>query len=588
MLELGPLALELRVAGREHLAVLLELARDVGDPRAMLGQLGLQPAPHRGLLLALALGGGQHALVLGAQRLELSVALGDDALVLVQVLRQRLARLLADAALALQLELHVLQRAGAGLQLLARLRQRVLVPPQVRLEGAGHLAQPLGLGQLGREPFAVAVEVELELRQGAPVALQVLLRLGLHLGQPLDLRARLAQGGLVPRQVGLEVPRDLPQPVPLRAPLVALAVEGHQLLGELLEAPQRPRGRDRALEEGLGVGQGRVGVGRDDQVAVDRLRVIGGVERGVVVAAEGPGQLPQGRVLEHVHGHAHEHQPAVQVGVSDAGHAAAELGQLGLDRRPIGQPVLAVLVEVAVLDPQLVPEEALERLLGLDHALRLVGAREHHPAPRDAPALADEGLAVPGRHVLERVEGRDHVEGAVLERQAPAVAEHQPVLVGGLHVDQRDLVAQQEPAQQRGAPAHVEHRERRLARPGPAQLTEQVGHQAVALVLVEGQRERVPARLSGARPPPGAPLGPGLGPGLAGPRRLRVGAAQARDSSSVDAPPGPMDLIFQTEGSSSMPCWNRCASSTSKVSTCSRWSIGVGAAFEWSYTKVVR
>ena len=70
-------------------------------------------------------------------------------------------------------------------------------------------------------------------------------------------------------------------------------------------------------------------------------------------------------------------------------------------------------------------------------------------------------VASPGddadRDVLERVEGRHHVEGLVAEGQLGAVAEHQAGFARRLEVHQRHVVLGQEAAQDRGAPADVEH-----------------------------------------------------------------------------------------------------------------------------------
>ena len=205
-----------------------------------------------------------------------------------------------------------------------------------------------------------------------------------------------------------------------------------------------------------------------------------------------------------------------------------------------------MLLEVALLQAQLVAQEGLQELLGAVHPLGAVGPDQDHEAPGHPQALGGEALAVLGRHVLQGVEGRHRVEGVVLEGQGEAAAQHQARLVRGLDVDQGDARSLEEAAQERRAPAHVEHLQ---GRPLPRQPHQEVGDEAIALVLIEGE----PFDL----------------------------AAQEPDSR-VSSPPAVRRLTVQVDGRETMPCWLWVASTTSKVSTCSRWSMAVGAALLWS------
>ncbi len=325
-------------------------------------------------------------------------------------------------------------------------------------------------------------------REALPVSREVLL----HGGERRQRRRALAPLGrqrvAVSRQVGLQRAHHVPQALAFGAPFAARAVEGDQLADHLAE-PLEDAGRRRGLcLDRDGLGQRRVAERGDQRMTVDRRRVVGCVQAAVVEPEDARRERPQRRVVIEVHRQAHHGQPALQAAVTQRQRPRAGVRQPLGRRRQVRQAVVPVLLEVAVLQSQLVAQEALEQDLGLVDLRRLVRAGQHDPAPRHARALGHESRAVARRHVLERVEGRDHVERAVRERQRAAGAEHETLLPGRLHVDEPHAIARQERPQQRRAPADVQDRELLAL---PAQALDQVGDQAVALVLVEGQVERV-------------------------------------------------------------------------------------------------
>ena len=225
---------------------------------------------------------------------------------------------------------------------------------------------------------------------------------------------------------------------------------------------------------------------------------------------------------------------------------------------PARQPVLGVLVQVAVAQVELLEQELAQLGLGLAHAAAGERADQDHVPGADALALADERGARVGRHVLQRVAGHHQVEAAVAEGQRRAVAQDQALAhVAGLAVEARDPVVGQEAAQQAGAPAHVEDRQRPAV---DAQAVGQVGHEAIALVLVDRQAQQ---RVVGA-------------------------AAHRALSWSRAVPSGSRRRTAQAVGRVTRPCCRARGSTTSKLATRSRWSIGVGEGLEWSYRKVDR
>ena len=148
------------------------------------------------------------------------------------------------------------------------------------------------------------------------------------------------------------------------------------------------------------------------------------------------------------------------------------------------EPVLAVLEQVLVLPVEPRSQEVQERLLRLGDPRRVVGASEDHVAAGDSCTLPDEVIPERRGHVLERIEGTDRVEGAVLEGQLSAAPEHQPLDVRGDDVDQLDLVGGQELPQERGAAPHVKDSQPLAVFP---HALEERPHQLVALELVKGE-----------------------------------------------------------------------------------------------------
>ena len=129
-------------------------------------------------------------------------------------------------------------------------------------------------------------------------------------------------------------------------------------------------------------------------------------------------------------------------------------------------------------------QDVEQEFLGFVDPRRLVGPGEEDVPAADTRALRDKRRAEGRRDVLQGVEGRDDVEARVPERQAAAVPQHEPRAVRGLHVDEVDTVPRQEAPQERRAAPDVEHPQ---TTPPFAHIAHEVGDEAVALVLVEGQ-----------------------------------------------------------------------------------------------------
>ena len=260
-------------------------------------------------------------------------------------------------------------------------------------------------------------------------------------------------------------PRDhAVEPLHLRRVAVAQGVVAHELLAELTEdLGGAGRRAPRAVEGVAQMRDRRVAEHRHHRVAVDVVAVVA-AEEVLVVEAVGPAsELAQHRLVLRVELEAHQEQPAVEGSVTEHLDLRPRGLQDGARRTGVGQAVDAMLLEIAVGPVEAVPQEGEEDLLRLRDARGVVRPREDHVAPRHPGALGDEGVAQGRRHVLEGVEGGDHVDRVRLEWKLRAAPEDEPVDVGGIHVHQLDAIRREELPEQGRAPPHVQHLER-LAR----------------------------------------------------------------------------------------------------------------------------
>ena len=137
-----------------------------------------------------------------------------------------------------------------------------------------------------------------------------------------------------------------------------------------------------------------------------------------------------------------------------------------------------------MLDPKLVGHETHQDFLSLIHFRCAVGTGQDHMAFRHPGTLAHKVLAELRGHMLQGVEGSNHVKAVVEERQCAATTEHQVLFIRSLHVHQLDTVVGQELAQQGSATAHIKNPQGLFPR---AYTLHQIRHQLVPLVLVEWQ-----------------------------------------------------------------------------------------------------
>ena len=213
------------------------------------------------------------------------------------------------------------------------------------------------------------------------------------------------------------------------------------------------------------------------------------------------------------------------------GTALGQACHCALHRR---QRVGTVLAQVAVLLAQEILEEAQQQFLRLVHCGMRVWTDQDHLLTGDTRTLVHKGIAAFRWYMFQRVKRGDDVEALVLERQLATVTDDHIRNVTRFHIHQSDRMLREELAQHAGTSTYIQ--QGALA-PVLLHRPDEISHQAIALVLVERQGQN----------------------GV-------VHASLSARSTSVPR----LRSTLQCEGKKSIPCCMRSASTTSKVTACSR------------------